>query len=302
MGKDSYMTEAPLKERVEADHLKTATQLKAEHAKEDAALKAEEAQKLAALKAEHAKTPGKTGFLAKLTGHQDPVKKAETEQLKAEIARAEETTKAEHDFENAELNARKRKENATIDAVDSMGSNTRVNTGAGYGANTHHHGTNTGSTHQHGLNNEHGANAGLAHGNIDKAYNHATGARGLAALQDNLHHGNDHHHSGPDNGLHHENDHHHSAGRTETGHHIDGAHNHSGMGGNTGMGNTGMGMGNAGFQGQGIGHQPHMATQAVGAVPMMAAAPMMAAPVAATPFVASTAPVVMAPGHNNTRY
>jgi hypothetical protein len=254
MGKESYTTEAPLKERVAADHVKTATQLKAEHAKEDAALKAEEAEKLAALKAEHAKTPGKTGLLAKLTGHEDPVKKAETQQLKAEIARAEETTKAEHDFENAELNARKRKENAAIDAVDSMGSNTRANTGAGH---THHH--------DHGTTTHHEAN-------LDKAYNHRTGAHGVAAFADN--------------GLSHENDHHHSSARTTTGHHIDG--NHSGMGG--------AGIGNAGFD-QGMGHQ-HMATQTV-AVPVMAAAPMMA-----TPFVAgaSTAPVVMAPGHNNTRY
>jgi len=281
MGKDSYMTEAPMKERVEADHVKTATQLKAEHAKEDAALKAEEAQKLAALKAEHAKTPGKTGFLAKLTGHQDPVKKAETEQLKAEIARAEETTKAEHDFENAELNARKRKENATVDAVDSLsGSNTRANTGTGS------HGSNTGlgSHHTHGglnnggLNNDLGANAGLAHGNIDKAYNHATGARGLAAFADN--------------GLHHEDHHHHSSGRTETGHHIDGA-----AGGNAGLNNSGAG--NAGFN-QGISHQ-HMATQSVGAVPM-AAMPMAAAPVAATPFVAGAPATIIAPGQQSTRY
>jgi len=301
MGKDSYMTEAPLKERVEADHVKTATQLKAEHAKEDAALKAEEAQKTAALKAEHAKTPGKTGFFAKLTGHQDPIKKAENEQLKAEIARAEQTTKAEHDFENAELNARKRKENAAIDAVDSFGNNTRANTGYGNTGSNYNTGTNTnfGSNTGYGNTgsnfasntgsgfgtqggvNDYGA-AGLHHGNIDKAYNHATGARGLAAFADN--------------GLHHEG--HHHSGRTETGHHIDGSNAGTGMG-NSGFNNGGAGMMNAG----GIG-QP-MATQTVGAMPVAAAAvpmAMPAAPVAATPFVAGAAPATVITPDDSRRY
>lgn len=100
MGKESIQT------AVAADRARDATQLKAEHGKEMAALKAEEAQLIAAQKAEHAKTPGKTGLLAKLTGKEDPVKKAEKQELKAEIARAENQTKAEHDAEDAQLKAR----------------------------------------------------------------------------------------------------------------------------------------------------------------------------------------------------
>jgi len=126
MGKESVTTAG----RVEADFAKAATQLKAEHAKEDAALKAEEAEKSAALKAEHAASGSKTGFIAKLTGHQDPVQKAESQHLKAEITRAEQQTKAAHTTEKAELDAAKAKQLASAQAADSL-LNTHNNNAAG---------------------------------------------------------------------------------------------------------------------------------------------------------------------------
>jgi hypothetical protein len=130
MGKESTTT------AVEADHAKLATQLKAEHAKEDAALKAEETQKMAALKAEHAKQGGQTGFLGKLTGSQDPMQKAETENLKAEIDRAEAQTKAAHTAEKAELDAARRKELAAAEASDKLRANALRDNNAGTFNNT----------------------------------------------------------------------------------------------------------------------------------------------------------------------
>jgi hypothetical protein len=130
MGKESTTT------AVEADHAKLATQLKAEHAKEDAALKAEETQKMAALKAEHAKQGAQTGFLGKLTGSQDPMQKAETENLKAEIDRAEAQTKAAHTAEKAELDAARRKELAAAEASDKLRANALRDNNAGTFNNT----------------------------------------------------------------------------------------------------------------------------------------------------------------------
>jgi len=181
----------PLKERVAADHAMTATQLKAEHTKEMANLKAEEAQATAALKAEHAKTPGDTGLLAKITGKEDPIKKAEKQQLKAEIARAEETTKANQAYEKAELNARKAKESATVNAAEKLvhGNNQFSNNTTGTGF---HGGANNGFA-----NNGFGSNTtGLNHNSnilpaaggaamAGDAYNHATGNHGVAAFADN---------------------------------------------------------------------------------------------------------------------
>jgi uncharacterized protein YifE (UPF0438 family) len=186
----------PLKDRVAADHAMTETQLKAEHTKEMANLKAEEAQATAALKAQHAKTPGDTGLLAKITGKEDPIKKAEKQQLKAEIARAEETTKAQQAYEKAELNARKAKESATVNAADKLvHDDSRFNnngTGfhganSGFGSNTTglHHGSNilpaAGGAALAG-NALPGTNLG---NNVGNAYNHATGAQGVAAFADN---------------------------------------------------------------------------------------------------------------------
>jgi hypothetical protein len=198
----------PLKERVAADHAMTQTQLKAEHTKEMANLKAEEAQATAALKAEHAKTPGDTGLLAKITGKEDPIKKAEKQQLKAEIARAEETTKANQAYEKAELNARKAKESATVNAADKLvhdDSRFANNTGTGFhGANNGF--ANNGTTGLHHNSNilpaAGGAFAGnnLAGNNTGNAYNHATGAQGVAAFADNgLHHEHGHGSSGSNN-------------------------------------------------------------------------------------------------------
>jgi len=183
----------PLKERVAADHAMTETQLKAEHTKEMANLKAEEAQATAALKANHAKTPGDTGLLAKITGKEDPIKKAEKQQLKAEIARAEETTKAQQAYEKAELNARKAKESATVNAADKLvHDDSRFNnntTGTGlHGANSGL-GSNTGLHHNSNILPATGGAAlagnGLAGNNVGNAYNHATGAQGVAAFADN---------------------------------------------------------------------------------------------------------------------
>jgi hypothetical protein len=280
-----------------------------------AALKAEEAQRTAALKADHAKTPGTTGLLAKLTGHEDPVKKAEKQQLAAEIARAEEATKAEHSFENADLKARKAKEHATVGAADSlMGSGS-----SGYGD---HSGLKRSGA---GLHDEHGRD--------NKLYNHATGAKGAAALQDDglgdHHHGarsatghHNHGHdgsqnaggfgggpqsglghsimgSGPDNGLgDHHHGHHDHAGRTDTGHHNNDHHGHDGSQNAGGFG----GGSQTGFGGQNMGGTPQIFTQVVGQAPVMAQMPVAAVPIAASSMPASScsggiAPMtVIAPG------
>jgi len=112
--------ERPLKERVAADHARASAQLKAEHTKELAELKAEEVQKMADLKAEHAMTEGGTGIIAKLKGNVDPIKEAEKMQLKAEIARAKEAVKAEHDYETAALKSKKSKETAALTAAEKL--------------------------------------------------------------------------------------------------------------------------------------------------------------------------------------
>ena len=158
MGKESVQSVAPLKEQVAADHSRDAAQLKAEHGKEKAALKAEEAQLMAAQKAEHAKTPGKTGLLAKLTGKEDPIKKAEKQELKAEMARAEELTKAEHDAENAHLKANRTTDMSAVNAI--------------------------GGSHNHALPAAGAIPGGMSTEGIPdkKIYNHATGQHGQAAL------------------------------------------------------------------------------------------------------------------------
>jgi hypothetical protein len=289
------------KESTEAEIRSEQRAMEAEHGKEMAALKAEEAQRTAALKAEHAKTPGKTGLLAKLTGHEDPVKKAEKQQLAAEIARAEEATKAEHAFENADLKAQKSKEHATVGAADSL---------MGHGD---HNGLKRSGA---GLHDEHGRD--------NKLYNHATGAHGVAALQDDGL--GDHHHgrsatghqsyghngsqtdfggpqagfghsimgSGPDNGLgdsHRHGDH---AGRTDTGHHNNDHHNNAHHG-HDGSQNAGGFGGHNNMDGQ-------IFTQVVGQAPVMAQMPVAAVPFAASSMPASScsggiAPVtVIAPG------
>lgn len=133
MGKES-MTEAA---RVEADYAKAATQLKTAQGKEDAALKAEEAEKTAALKAEHSASGGKTGLLAKLTGHEDPALKAESQHLKAEINRANQQTKAAHTSEKAELDAERAKELAAAQAADKLRTTGVHNNAAAPGALNH---------------------------------------------------------------------------------------------------------------------------------------------------------------------
>jgi hypothetical protein len=260
MGKDSMETDirtsekrhmhdgevAPLKQRVAADHAASSVQLKAEQAKEMAALKAEEAQRTAELKADHAKTPGKTGLIAKLMGKEDPVKKAEKQQLKAEIARAEDGTKAAHAIERSELDAQRSKENASLTAAEKMG-------GTGL------HGAHGASVNQH---------------RNDDIYNHATGAHGLAALADDgIHH--EHHGFGAmqDNGLSHEHHHHHEGrheGQSNEGGH---ANQHGAHGAHGGLNQGGLGN-NGGFQ---------QVQQVVGQVPVVAAMPVAAAvPLAAT--------------------
>jgi len=200
MGKESMTTA----ERVEADYAKAQTQLKAAHGKEDAALKAEESEKSAALKAEHAASGGKTGFLAKLTGKEDPVHKAESQHLKAEINRAEQQTKAAHTTEKAELDAAKQKELASAQAADKMhnmslhdnrsgalnnaapgtfNNGTALNKdGAAYAPSNYNAGPG------HHINPNVASNAaGLAGPLTDadkKIYNHATGTYGQAALED----------------------------------------------------------------------------------------------------------------------
>jgi hypothetical protein len=112
--------ERPLKERVAADFERAAVQLKAEQSKDIAFLKADEIEKAADLKAEHAMTEGGTGFLAKLMGTEDPVKRAERKQLKAEIRRAKQALKADHAYETAELQAKKSKEKAALAAAGKL--------------------------------------------------------------------------------------------------------------------------------------------------------------------------------------
>jgi colicin import membrane protein len=127
--------EVPITERLAADHARAAAQLKAEHAKELAILQARKAQLKADLKAEHAMTAGGTGLIAKLKGTEDPVKRAEKKQLKAEIARLEQTMKAAHQYEDAELKAKREKDNAAFAAAErfthsSYNNNNGVATGA----------------------------------------------------------------------------------------------------------------------------------------------------------------------------
>jgi len=206
-------------EQAEADYAKAAAQLKAAHGKEDAALKAEETEKTAALKAEHAATASNTGFLSKLTGHQDPVQKAESQHLKAEINRANQQTKAAHTSEKAELDAAKQKEVAAAQAADSLlRNNAGHNNAGGY--------NNAGYNNAGGFNNAAGAaynNAGgsYAPSNYNAApgahvnpnvlgsaapgpltdadkriFNHATGSYGQAALADGQRQDAGIHHSG----------------------------------------------------------------------------------------------------------
>jgi len=248
MGKESIQS------AVAADHGRDAAQLKAEHGKEMTALKAEEAQALAAQKAEHSKTPGKTGLIAKLTGKEDPVKKAEKQQLKAEIARAEETTKAAHDQENAELKAHGAKHMASVNAMDNLhgssGSHNLAALPAGQLAHT----------------DGHVIAAGIPD---NKIYNHATGAHGQAALADNgVHH---HHHHGiaafADNGL---GDRHH--------HHDNNNNNNGGL--NQAGFNQG-GLNQAGFNQGGLAQAPMVAGAIpVAVMPMAQTAMPMAAPLA----------------------
>jgi len=291
MGKESIQSEiqseqnnvAPLKERVAADHAASSTQLKAEHAKESAQLKAEEAQRTAELKAEHAKTPGKTGLIAKLTGSEDPVKKAENQQLKAEIARAEQTTKAGQAAEKAELNAATKKEDIAYTAANSLhGSGVHSGSGVQYaqpGVQYAQPGVQySGSGIQPGVQHSgvYGRNdAGLAN-NQDESliYNHATGAHGLAALQDN--------------GLHH----HHGHGTYR-----DAAPQGQGLSGpgSYGMAATG-GHGIAALHDNGLGDRNHHhgANQGMGVNQGMAAGPIMMAPVMATVPVMTSVPMTSA--------
>jgi hypothetical protein len=260
MGKESIQS-APA---VAADHGRDAAQLKAEHGKEMSALKAEEAQALAAQKAEHSKTPGKTGLIAKLTGKEDPVKKAEQQQLKAEIARAEETTKAAHDHENAELKAHGSKHMASANAVDSLhGSN---HAGALPVAGGLAHGAHGSTTDSHVLD------AGIPD---KKIYNHATGAHGQAALADN--------------GVHHHNHQHGIAAFADNG--LGDRHHHD----NNNQGQAGFNQGQAGYNQGGL-MQGGLVQGGVIPVAMMPVA-QAAVPVAmaAAPMATHGAPLVSAP-------
>jgi len=183
-------------EQVEADYAKAAAQLKAAHGKEDAALKAEETEKTAALKAEHAATTSNTGFFSKLTGHQDPLQKAESQHLKAEINRADQQTKAVHTSEKAELDAAMQKDVAAAQAADSMMRNNAGHNAAGY--NNAAGGTaynNVGGSYApsnynaapgaHVNPNVLGSAAPGPLTDADKRiFNHATGSYGQAALAD----------------------------------------------------------------------------------------------------------------------
>jgi hypothetical protein len=216
------------------------------------ALKAEEAELLAAQKAEHSKTPGKTGLIAKLTGKEDPVKKAEKQELKAEIARAEESTKAAHDYENAQLKANKTNDMAAVNAADKL-----------HGSHSHATGVPMA-----GGELARGENHVLPADKTSKLYNHATGAHGQAALVDNGVHHHNHHHgiaAFADNGLgdRHGHDHH---------HHDD---NHNGGLNQGGMMQGGM------TQGQGMampmaGGVPIAMMPVAGAVPIVGAVPIAA--------------------------
>lgn len=216
MGKESMTTAA----RVEEDFAKASTQLKAEHVKEDAALKKQEAEKAAALKHEHDATAGKTGFLAKLTGHEDPVKKAENQHLKAEIVRAEQQTKSAHAIEKAELEAAKNKELAAAQAADKLHNPGHHNAGGGHhnvvpgatavnnaGASYAPSNYNAAPGHHNNPNAFGSTDASMA-GPLTKeekkVYNYATGSYGQAAIEDgrrqeaeinaiNTHHGAEHH-------------------------------------------------------------------------------------------------------------
>lgn len=255
MGKESIQSEAPLKERVAADHGRDAAQLKAEHGKEMSALKAEEAQLLAAQKAEHAKTPGKTGLIAKLTGKEDPVKKAEKQELKAEIARAEETTKAAHDAENAQLKAHRTTDMSAVNAADKL-----------HGSHTNHAaGLPAAGALAHGT---HGGPAGIPD---NKIYNHATGAHGQAALEGN----GQHHHHGiaafADNGL---------GDRHQHSHHDNNNNGGLNQGNQGGLNQGGL---NQGGLNQGFVNQGGFANQ--GGLNQGMAMPMGAVPVATMPMV-----------------
>lgn len=282
MGKESIQSVAPLKEQVAADHARDATQLKAEHGKEMAALKAEEAQLLAAQKAEHSKTPGKTGLLAKLTGKEDPVKKAEKQELKAEIARAEELTKAEHDAENAQLKAHRTTDMSAIKAA--------------HGSHASHALPAAGAAV---------APAGTALEGVPdkKIYNHATGQHGQAALLAN----NAKHDHGiaafADNGLgdrgHHSHHHSHRDGE------YNGGINHNLSSRQDGLApvdqghglNQGFNQGQA-FQGQAF-NQSAMPL-ATGAIPVQPVG-LSSAPLAthSVPLSGASNVAVIAPSHNN---
>jgi hypothetical protein len=114
----AYSAEPLLEDRVKAEQARAATHLKAEHEKELAQLRADEMQKKADLKAAHAQTPGGTGLVSKILGKEDPMKTAEKRQLNAEITRAEQTIKAEHAREKAELDARNAKDTAALAAAE----------------------------------------------------------------------------------------------------------------------------------------------------------------------------------------
>jgi len=256
MGKESIQSSASVKEQVAADHGRDAAQLKADHGKEMAALKAEEAKLLAAQKADHAKTPGGTGLIAKLTGREDPVKVAEKQELKAEIARAEDTTKAHHDAENAHLKANKSGDMAAVNAAEKLGSNNAHGAhgaaAGALGAGALGAGALGAGALAHGAHGSHAIPEGIPD---NKIYNHATGAHGQAALADN---GNHHHHgiaAFADNGL------------------GDRHHNNSNQ--------AGFNQGQAGFnQGMGMQGGMPMAGGMQGGMPMAGAAPMAVMPLA----------------------
>lgn len=345
MGKESIQAEnqmdhtnaAPLKERVEAGHALSATQLKAQQEKEMASLKAEEAEKTAALKAEHAKTGGGTGLLAKLTGRSDPVKTAEQQQLKAEIARAEEQTKAAHAHEKAGLDANRKHDGAALTAAEKLaGNNTTGYHGGAAGSHhsavlpaagvagaglagaelAHHHNSNglNNSNYNNGIANNGVGHNGLANNSLanngnniipagsvlpdgtvlpksvkeNEIYNHATGQKGLAALQDDGIHHQGHNNvaaaSGPmrmaDNGLSHEHGHHGHNGQNDQ---------NSGLNQGAGMNN---GINQGGFVQGGL-MQPGLVQQGG----FVQGAPMAAMPMATMPLATGAAPMtVLQPG------
>ena len=277
MGKESVQSVAPLKEQVAANHSRDAAQLKAEHGKEKAALKAEEAQLMAAQKAEHSKTSGKTGFLAKLTGKEDPVKKAEKQELKTEIARAEERTKAEHDAENAQLKANRTADMSAVNAIHGSHTNHALPAAAG------------GAVGSGGISSTEGIPD-------KKIYNHATGQHGQAALlADKVKH--DHGIAAfADNGLgdRHHSHHHHS--------HRDGEYNGGlNQGPNLGLRQDGLApvdQGHGFNQGQAFNQSAMpMATSIPAGQPVA----MSSAPIAAHSLSKGADNVVIAPSHGGNR-